>query len=84
MEEFVDVVVAENLEGHVLLGSCLEILFCFSVAVLTLRSVAAFRRERNVVICGQWCGCSAEKRMPSEWDDGGMKLTSEANVVRQR
>lgn len=29
-----------------------------------------FRRERNVMICGQWCGCSAEERMPSERDGG--------------
>lgn len=49
MEEFVDVVVAENLEGHVLLGSCLEILFCFSVAVLTLGGVAAFQKREK---CG--------------------------------
>lgn len=29
-----------------------------------------FRRERNVMICGQWCGCRAEERMPSERDGG--------------
>lgn len=27
-------------------------------------------REREVMICGQWCGCSAEERMPSERDGG--------------
>lgn len=74
VEDFVDVVVAENLEGHLLLGSCLEILFCFSVAVLTLGGVAALTEEREggreVMICGQWCGCSAEERMPSERDGG--------------
>lgn len=73
VEDFVDVVVAENLEGHLLLGFCLEILFCFSVAVLTLGDVAALQkreREREVMICGQWCVCSAEERMPSERDGG--------------